>query len=234
MTTETEDLTIAKRRLILRDSLSILSLLLGTAVLFAATLFLFRSFTAHRAVLAQRWSDRGRAALQGSRPEDAIADLRTALSYAPGTRAYELLLAEALGEAGHSDESFNYFLSLWDAEPGNGFVNLELARLAAKRNDRRAAVNYYRAAIYGTWEGDGVERRAGVRLELARYLIATGDLPAARMELLIAGGNAPDNYDRDVALAGLLQQAQDPGDAQTFSQKAIAIRLRSKPGFGPP
>ena len=223
MTTETEDLTTAKRRLILRDSLSILSLLLGTAMLFAVTLFLFRSFTAHRAVLGQRWSDRGRAALQAGRPEEAIADLRTALSYAPGTRAYELLLAEALGEAGHSDEGFNYFLGLWDTEPGNGFVNLELARLAAKRNDRRAAVNYYRAAIYGTWEGDGVERRAGVRLELARYLIATGDLPAARMELLIAGGNAPDDYDRDIALAGLLQQAQDPGDARTFYQKAIAI-----------
>ena len=98
-------------------------------MLFAVTLFLFRSFTAHRAVLGQRWSDRGRAALQAGRPEEAIADLRTALSYAPGTRAYELLLAEALGEAGHSDEGFNYFLGLWDTEPGNGFVNSCLKKL---------------------------------------------------------------------------------------------------------
>jgi Tfp pilus assembly protein PilF len=219
--------SIAKRKLILRDSLAILSLCLATVVLFAITLFLFKSFSAHRADLARRWSDRGLAALQAGKPAEAVVDLRTALTYAPDTRAYELLLAQALGEAGCkgcAEESYQYFLGLWDAEPGNGEINLQLARLAKKRNDRRAAVNFYRAAIYGTWEGDGVGRRAGVRMELARYLIEGDDLAAARLELLIAGGNAPDDFDRDMSLADLLQQAQDPTDAWTYYQRAIAAK----------
>ena len=225
MRTELYENSTEKRQLILRDSLSILSLLLGTVVLFLVTLFLFRSFMAHRAELAQRWSERGGAALQAGKPGEAIVDLRTALSYAPGTRAYELLLAEALGEAGDTDVSYNYFLSLWDAEPGNGFVDLELARLAAKRNDRQGAVNCYRGAIYGTWEdGDGVTRRAETRLELARYLIAQRDFGPARVELLVAGGNAPDDYSRDMTIGGLLEQAQDPADAWNYYQKAAAAR----------
>jgi tetratricopeptide (TPR) repeat protein len=224
MVTEIDESTTAKRRLILRDALAILSLTLVTVALFAVTLLLFRSFTAHRVELAQRWSTRGRQALQAGRPAEAIVALRTALSYAPGTRAYELLLAEALGEAGRSEESYQYFMGLWESEPGNGRINLELARLAAKRNERQAAVNFYRAAIYGTWEGDGVARRAAVRLEFARYLIAEHDLAPARMELLIAGGNAPDDYDRDVTLGLLLQQAGDPGDAWTYYQRAVRDR----------
>jgi Tfp pilus assembly protein PilF len=224
MPTKVDPASIATRKLILRDSLSILSLLLGTLVLLAVTLFLFRSFSAHRADLAQRWSERGKAAMQAGKPEDAIVALRTALTYAPGTPEYEQLLAQALGEAGHIDESTQYFMGLWEAEPGNGFINLELARLAAKRNDHAAAVNFYRASIYGTWEGDGVPRRAAVRLELARYLIAQHQLPAARLELLIAGGNAPDDYDRDMAIARLLEQADDPNDAWTYYQHAIADR----------
>jgi Tfp pilus assembly protein PilF len=224
MATEIDTRSIALRRLMLRDSLSILSLTFATVVLFFITLFLFRSASAHRANLAQRWSGRGRDALNASRPAEAIVDLRTALTYAPGTRDYQFLLAEALGEAGHTEESYQYFLSLWDAEPGSGVINLQLARLAAQRKDRRSAVNFYRASIYGSWEGNGVARRAEVRLELARYLVQSGDLAAARLELLIAGGNAPDDYDRDMAVAALLEQTQDTADAWTYYQRAIAVR----------
>jgi Tfp pilus assembly protein PilF len=224
MSVELHETSLAKRRLILRDTLAILSLLLATIVLFAITLFLFRSFSAHRDDLAQRWSTRGMHDLETGKPGEAIVALRTALTYAPGTRAYELLLAQALGEAGRTEESYQYFMGLWETEPGNGRINLQLARLAAKRNDRLAATNFYRASIYGTWEGDGVERRTEVRLELARYLIAGHDLEGARTELLIAGGNAPDNFDRDVTLAELLQQVDDPSDARTYLRKAIADR----------
>src|SRR5207237_9136816 len=115
-----------------------------------------------------RWSERGRRALQANRSQEAVADLRTALLYAPGNRAFELLLAEALGQAGRTDESLNYFLGLWETMPGDGSINLSLARLAAQKVNRTDAVRYYRAAIDGTWEqGDGVERRAAVRAELA-------------------------------------------------------------------
>ena len=121
MLTDFEKGSIAKRKLILRDSLAIFSLFFATVLLFAITLFLFRSFTAHRAGLAQLWSDRGREALQAGKPADAIVDLRTALTYSPGTRAYEFLLAQALGEAGHTDESLpSTSPTFGSPEPGNG------------------------------------------------------------------------------------------------------------------
>jgi Tfp pilus assembly protein PilF len=216
--------SVAKRRMILRDATSILIVILSTIALFGVTLFLFRSFSAHRAALAQRWSERGRRALAANKPDEAITALRTALSYAPGTRDYELLLATALGRAGHNDESYTYFLGLWDATPGDGNVNLALARLAAQTGVPAEAISRYRAAIFGTWQGDGVQRRAEVRAELARYLIAQHDLESARGELLIAGGNTPDGYERDVTLAQLFEQAQDPKDAELYYQKAIALR----------
>ena len=133
MTLETDTESSVKRRLILRDALTFLSLTLITAVLFAITLFLFRSFASHREELAQRWSARGQEAMSSGHPDQAIVALRTALSYAPGERSYELLLAQALGDAGHTEESYNYFLGLWETQPGDGFTNLRLARLAVRR-----------------------------------------------------------------------------------------------------
>jgi tetratricopeptide (TPR) repeat protein len=211
-----------KRRLIFHDAVTFLSLTLITAVLFAITLFLFRSFASHREELAQRWSERGRMALSSGHPDQAIVALRTALSYSPGNRTYELLLAQALGDAGHLDESYNYFLGLWETQPGDGFINLRLARLAAAKKDMQSSVNYYRGAIYGTWEGDGAVRRREVRLELSRYLIAHHDLSGARTELVVAGGNAPDDVGLALTIAPLLEQAGAPADALNYYRKVLA------------
>jgi tetratricopeptide (TPR) repeat protein len=218
MATDFQEGSVARRKLILRDTLAILSLLLVTAVLFLITLFLFRSFSAHRADLALRWSSRGRQALQDGKAADAVIDLRTA-------RDYELMLAQALGESGHVEESYQYFMGLWETEPGNGEINLQLARLAAKRKNRTDAEKFYRASIYGTWEkGDGVMRRTQARLELAEYFISVGDLSSARMELLVAGGNAPDSYALDLQLGNLLQQADDSANAWKYYSKAVEAR----------
>ena len=217
-----------KRRLILHDAVTFLSLTLITAVLFAITLFLFRSFASHREELAQRWSERGRAALSSGHPDQAIVALGTALSYSPGNRSYELLLAQALGDAGHLDESYNYFLGLWETQPGDGFINLRLARLAAVKKDMQSAVNYYRGAIYGTWEGDGAVRRREVRLELSRYLIAHHDLSSARTELLVAGGNAPDDMGLALTVAPLLEQAGAPADALNYYRKVLTREPRNR------
>jgi tetratricopeptide (TPR) repeat protein len=100
---------------------------------------------------------------------------------------------------------------------------LELARLAARRNDRAKAVEFYRASIYGTWEGDGVVRRAAVRQELASYLISEKEYAPARLELLISAGNSPESADLDLTLAGLLDEAQDPSDAWVYLRKATTM-----------
>ncbi len=67
---------LARRNLILRDALSLLTLFLITAVIFALTLLLYRSFENHRVELGQRWKLRGEQALHAGRPKEAIDALR--------------------------------------------------------------------------------------------------------------------------------------------------------------
>ena len=222
MSMETDDLSIARRKLMVHDALIIAGLSLATVLLFVVTLILFRSFESHRSALAIRWSGRGRTALAEGRPIQAIGALRSALLYAPGDRSYELLLAEALEKAGDTEESYNYFLGLWAAQPGDGSINLWLARLEAKKGDRQAAIKNYRASIYGTWNGDGAARRRDVRLELARYLLDQHDSNGARTELLVAGGNDPNDHALEMKLAGMLAEADDPTDALAYYRKVLA------------
>lgn len=214
-----------KRKLIFQDAVSLLSLLAITVFLFIATFFLFQSFSRQQTLLASRWLNRGNAALQSHHPEQAIQALRSALAYAPGQRSIEIQLAEALAEAGRTQEATAYFNTLWDEEPGNGIINLQLARLAAKQGSVDEALKYYRSSIYGTWEGDGTARRREVRLELITYLMSLHRYEQARGELLIAAGNAPDEIPIKLQIAGLMEAAGDPANAAQI-YKAV---LQKKP-----
>jgi len=222
---------LSRRRLLLRDGVTFFVLTLITVVLFLVTLGLFHSFSAHRQVLAKRWAERGREALSQGRPEEAVAALRTALIYFPGEWSYELMLAQALGDSGHTEEATNYFLNLWEERPGDGGINLQLARLERCKNEKQEAINHYRAAIYGSWEGDGVVHRRDVRLELANYLIDEKDFATAQTELLIAGSNAPPDAGMEIAFGDELLRAQDPKDALTYYQKAMTAAPRLADGY---
>jgi tetratricopeptide (TPR) repeat protein len=202
-----------KRRLILRDSIALLSLFVITAVLGVITYFLFASFSRHRDVLARRWRANGEAALKSGHPTEAIEDLRSALEYAPGQRDIEIELAMALAAANRNAEATAYFNSLLEAQPGNALIHLQLARLAAKGGNAALAEEHYQNALDGTWQGDGYVKRRAVRLELAGYLINRKDYTKAQAELRTAAGNAPDTPETQLEIAGLMEQAQDPADA---------------------
>jgi tetratricopeptide (TPR) repeat protein len=215
----------SKRALILHDSLAFLALLGSSVALFGVTLFLFQSFQAHRVDLARRWSERGRQALAHNQPEQAVAALRTALSYDPDgadARTDQLLLAQGLADAGHLDEANNYFLNLWDTRPGDGFVNLQLARLSRRKGEDREATDYYRAAIFGSWEGDGIVRRREARFELTDFLIQQHLNAEARNELFTIAGNAPMNPALNMTVADKLAEAGYLPDALSFYEKAAA------------
>jgi tetratricopeptide (TPR) repeat protein len=220
------ELKASRRQLVLHDGAAFLILTAITAVLFVATLLLFRSFSGHRVELAHRWAARGRLALQQKRPSDAIVAFRTSLSYSPGDRDNELLLAQSLADGDRLEEANDYFLNLWDAQPGDGFINLQLARLARRRTQTPAvvqsAIDYYHASIYGNWNGDGTSHRRDVRLELANYLIDVKQPSAARAELLIAAGNAPSSPDLQIALGDTLLRAGDTASALREYQQAFA------------
>ena len=228
MTSVATSPVLSRRGLILHDGLAFLSLMAASMALFAVTLFLFRSFEGHRQELAVQWAARGRAALAQGRPEDAVAALRTALSYAPDTRADQFLLAQALADAGRTEEATNYFLTLWDATPGDGFINLQLARLARKKGEDKEAADYYRASIFGSWEQDGAARRREVRLELVDFLISLRQFAEARNELFTVSGNAPDDGPLRLLVGEKLEAAEDPADALSFYQKAVVADPRNE------
>jgi Tfp pilus assembly protein PilF len=223
-TTLSPEERVAKRKLILRDTVALLSLFLLTVVLFIVTLLLFRSFENHRQELAKRWLSRGEVALKNGQPVQAIQALRSALAYDPGRRSTEIVLATALAKAGRTQEASAYFNTLLEAEPGNGPINLELARIAVAQKNKTSALENYQRALDGTWLGDGYTRRRVVRLELARYLIANHDNEQARTQLLIAAGNAPDNSEVKLEIAGLLEQAFAPADALELYRKEATKR----------
>ena len=195
MVTASPPYRAVQRRLILRDSLVFLVLTLIVVALFGITLFLFKSFSTHRADLAKRWYQRGKQELAAHQPVQAINDLRDALGFDPSNPAYEFALAQALDQAGQLDESFAYFSNLQDAEPGSGPLNLELARLSVRKGVIADALRYYRAAIYGNWEDDALKNRRAVRLELIQSMLDHGQLNAARTEVLIASEDAGDDPD---------------------------------------
>lgn len=213
-----------RQKLILRDTLALSSLLLIVIVLFFVTLALFHSFTIHRQRLAKRWHERGENALHAGQPLAALNALRSALAYAPDDENLQIELAEALAEAGRTQEAVAYFNTLLESRPGNGMINLQLARLAAKQGEETKALDYYEDALDGTWEGDGYTRRREVRLELAQYLIDRNQYDRARNQLLIAAGNAPDDINIELQIAAMLESTRDPVNALHLYQKALEHR----------
>jgi Flp pilus assembly protein TadD len=205
---------LERRRLILADSLSLVTLFAITALLAVLTNYLYQSYASHQVELANRWLQRGVQAMKDGKPQAAIDALSSALAYAPSDRSTEIRLAEALASAGHTQEATVYFNALLESQQGNGLINLQLARLAARQGNESQAIDDYQKAIYGNWEGDGYVRRRDVRFELTNYLIAHNRLDQARSELLVASGNAPeDDISIQLEIARLMEQAQDPGDA---------------------
>jgi tetratricopeptide (TPR) repeat protein len=203
----------------IRDGLKFLTLTLVAVALSGVTTFLFRSFESRREQLAVRWAQRGRDAMHQGHAEQAVAALRVSLSYRPDDYENQLALADALAAGGHVDEAENYFLNLWQSRPGDGPINLQLARLERSRGRALQAIDYYRAAVFGTWAGDAPAKRRDTRLELSRYLVERGEPLAAEAELLIAAGNNPDPATQ-LLIAEALDSAGDNKDALTAYRNA--------------
>ncbi|MGB8478851.1 MAG: tetratricopeptide repeat protein [Acidobacteriaceae bacterium] len=218
---------IQRRRLIVQDSLSLFSLTLITIAIGVLTYFFFHSFVEHRSVLEERWDERGQIAMKAGHPTEAVEDFRSALSFSSTNTDYQMSLAEALAASGRTEEAAAYFSSLHDAEPGDGYLNLQLARLAVRRGNSAQAIEYYQTALNGLWRGQGTARRLQIRLELAQYLISLSRPVEAQGQLLAAEGNSLDNPSALFKIANLLRQADDPIDALTAYQRVEHHRSAS-------
>ena len=205
-----------------------LALVFGAlVVLFAVTDFTVRRYRATQAGLAQHWYTFGEAALESGNAARALGDFRNALIYSRDNPLFQLRLGQSLAATGSLQEARTCLLSLRERELGNGPVNLELARLAAREHATSEAVQYYHDAVYSEWEGDAAGRRRAVRLELVNFLLATGQKAAARAELIGVAGNLPPNAELRTEVGELLMKAGAYDDALNLFRQALALQPRS-------
>jgi tetratricopeptide (TPR) repeat protein len=192
-------------------------------ILFALTAFVVHRYDATRASLAQRWYSEGEAALRFGRAEVALADFRNALVYSPDNPFFQLRLRQAFAATGRIPEARSRLLSLREREPGNGPVNLELARLAARQHALPQAVQFYHDAVYSEWEGDAAAQRRAVRLELVNSLLASDQKAAARAELIGVVGNLPADPNLRTQVGRLMMKTGAYDDALGLFRQALAV-----------
>ncbi|MGE5205232.1 MAG: tetratricopeptide repeat protein [Chlamydiota bacterium] len=204
-----------------------LALVLILAAAFgAATVFANRFYQVKQKQLGQMWFGRGQAALAAAQPQPAIQAFRNALYYSHDDPAYRLRLAEALVAANRIPEAQSYLLTLWQDEPSNSTVNLQLARLAAKQGETQRALRYYHGAIYGLWPDGNVAERQQTRLELIHYLLGLHDSNQADGELIALAPELPRTALAHTQVGALFLQAGDQEHAlQEFTE---ALRLNPK------
>ncbi len=211
-----------------RDPVVLTAFLAIIVASFVLTSLFVGRYKDKEAAIARHWFDLGEAALQSSQPELAVDDFQNALAYSRNNDAYRLHLAQALIAAQRPQEARSHLLSLVEAEPGDGFVNLELARLAARAGQAREAQRYYHAAIYGVWPQDPVNRRIRVRFELSQFLLDNHQIARAEAELLELRGVLPaDEVELHLRLANLLTKTGDDRAALEEFREVLAREARS-------
>ena len=200
-------------------------------VLLFFTGFVVRRFHAVERGLAQKWYSQGEQAIEAGHSGEALSDFRNALAYSRENSLYQLRLAQALEATGRSEEARIYLLSLRDREPGNGPVNLELARLAVREHAFPEAVQYFHDAVYCEWSGDPAVQRRAVRLELVKFLLASDQKAEARAELIAIASNLPADAELQAQVGQLLMKAGGYDDALRVFRQALAARPHSAPAL---
>jgi tetratricopeptide (TPR) repeat protein len=210
-------------RLYIRQQPVMLALLAALGViLFLAVAGLSRAYHAQRDALGNRWFSRGVADLSARRFDRAVTEFRAALLYSRDNYDYQLNLAEALIGMKRTGEAYSYLVNLWDRQPEDGVVNLELARIAAQRGRREQAQRYYHNAIYATWPSDQEGRRRETRLELIEFLLSIHARAQAQAELIALEENLGDDPSQQKYVGDLFLRAED------YEHALAAYRLSLK------
>ena len=193
-------------------------------VFFLVTSGLTRLYRAQREALGTRWFTRGVTELNAKKYDAAVSDFRAALLYSRDNYTYQLNLAEALLGLGRTGQAYAYLLNLWDREPEDGLVNLELARIASSRGQVQQAIRYYHDAIYAAWASDEEWKRRDARLELIQLLLATKEQQQAQAELIALAANVGDDPEQQEQIGSLFLRAQD----YEHALNAFRIALKSE------
>jgi tetratricopeptide (TPR) repeat protein len=181
----------------------LLSSLVLLLVLLAFTAFISRMYHKKVHSLADDWFAQGESDFQKGDAAQAVVDYRNALVYSPGNSVFQLHLAQSLMLAGRVKEAQSYLLNLLTESPGDGEINLDLAR--AEKDSMPDALRYYHGAVYGVWQRDPVVMRWNVRREMCEYLLARSTVAQAQPEIIaLAQDVPPGNIDSQKVAAALL------------------------------
>lgn len=211
----------------------IVALILLSAVAIAA-FFTTRAIarTTHQMRLSDAavWYSRGQ---QRARTGDAIqaaAAFRRASAIDRDNADYRLALAASLADAHDDEAATRVLMGLREITPEDAEVNLQLARLAARRGETSLAVRYYHSALYGFWGADAADAPRRVRIELIEYLLARGDRGRALSELLVLLPNLPDDAAAQLQAGQLLLDAGDGRLALEHFRRVLELDPRSPQG----
>jgi tetratricopeptide (TPR) repeat protein len=198
-----------RRNVIIREPLLVGILVLITLAFSALTHSYTQAYDRRRTELAKEWFVRGNQELSNNRPTAAIEDFRTALLYAPENWDHRLHLAEALTLANRTNQAFDYYLSLWQSNPRNGTVNLQLARLTARTGETSEAERYFNGAIFGDWTDHAAEHRRDALFGLINLYLEHGNTGNAESQLLILSANLPEEPALHCRVADLYTRVGD-------------------------
>ncbi|MDE3180196.1 MAG: tetratricopeptide repeat protein [Acidobacteriota bacterium] len=179
------------------------------AILFGITGILVKQFNARERSLGRQWYAQGEKEAASGNSADAILAFRTALYHAQANTAYQLRLAQSLVDSGRVAEARSYLLRLWESNPADGPVNLQLARLAMRTGDITEVIRYYHSAIDGVWPPESGEKPRTLRKALCEYLIDHNHRTEALAELLVLSNETPDSAPLRTEVAALFLKAQD-------------------------
>lgn len=201
------------------------------ASLFTATGFLSKAWRAAREERAEHRFARGRKLEEAHRYAAAAGEYRAALSFEPEQFRYRLALALALVRLEDWGEAEAHLRELREIDPSNGEVNLMLARIAARRDERTEAEQDYRRAVYGYWPERAAARRIEARFELVDLLAKYGDRKKVLSELLELAGEAPDDAALKTRIGTLLLRNGSAEQAVEVFREALAANRDYGPAW---
>jgi tetratricopeptide (TPR) repeat protein len=211
-------------RLYFRQQPVMLALLAVLAVIcFVAVTGISQAYSAQRNALGERWFARGVVDLSGRKYDSAVTEFRSALLYSRDNYTYQLNLAEALIGLKRTGEAAAYLTNLWERQPEDGLVNLQLARIAAEKGQTEQALRYYHNAIYAAWPSDQEGNRRDARLELIEFLLNTGAKAQAQSELIALQENLGDDPLQPERVGDLFLRVQDDEHALAAYRQVLRL-----------
>jgi chloride channel protein, CIC family len=179
---------------------------------------------------AREYQVAGEQLMKQGRYEDAIAQLRQALSISPNLEN-RLSLGLALVKAEHGEEGSVYLNEVLRQSPNSGPAHLALAEVAVQQGRIDDAVAQYRRAIDGIWPSNAAQSRLDARIELVKALAQAGRRVQAQTELLALAAEVPPEPGAQKQIAGMLQDLGLPSQAASLYRDVIRRNPRDAAAF---